>query len=712
MWKTIAFNIVFALNSLLAFLLVFESGLSIPAWLQVFGRMHPLLLHIPIGLLLLYAIIELFFPLRKMQDQATDLKDALLLSGAITIALTALMGLFLANEPGYDPEVIALHKWGGAAVSFLLMAWYHWRKNIRRRPVLNNTVAALSIALISFTGHQGGNITHGENFLLGPILPKEVDPVNVPFDEAVVFTHMALPIIKQKCISCHNEKKAKGELIMTTAELMMRGGKNGKLWDTTAQDLGLMIKRIHLPLEHDDHMPPKGKPQLTDEEIAILEAWIKAGSNMTIKVSELDKNDTLAILAAAMFSNQEEAYDFEAVSPTTIESLNNFYRVIKPLAENSPALSVSFFGREQFAIDQLRELKPINKQAVEMDLSRMPVKDEDLSVIAQFPNLRKLNLNFTDIRGEGLGALKNLSYLKELSLSGTGAQASSLSALKDFPALKKIFLWNTDITNEEINALRQLNKKMVFESGFNGDTLVLKLTPPIVDHEQFVFAESMPLKLKHNINGVEIRYTLDGAEPDSIHSPVFRGDIVIDKPTVLKTKAYRDGWISSDIASSRFYQSRLKPQSVTLLSPPDPHFMGRKERTLFDFELGGQTLESGKWLGYSDKQQLDVWLDFASPVQGSVFTLSCFSNNRRAFPPESVTIWYGDDSLQMKQLEILRLKTPAKGDQTGAIAITMNLPKEPFRYLRALAKPIARIPEWSSAKGRPGWLYVDEITLK
>ncbi|MBL7736105.1 MAG: hypothetical protein JNL51_11655, partial [Chitinophagaceae bacterium] len=251
MWKTIAFNIVFALNSLLAFLLVFESGLSIPAWLQVFGRMHPLLLHIPIGLLLLYAIIELFFPLRKMQDQATDLKDALLLSGAITIALTALMGLFLANEPGYDPEVIALHKWGGAAVSFLLMAWYHWRKNIRRRPVLNNTVAALSIALISFTGHQGGNITHGENFLLGPILPKEVDPVNVPFDEAVVFTHMALPIIKQKCISCHNEKKAKGELIMTTAELMMRGGKNGKLWDTTAQDLGLMIKRIHLPLEHD-----------------------------------------------------------------------------------------------------------------------------------------------------------------------------------------------------------------------------------------------------------------------------------------------------------------------------------------------------------------------------------------------------------------------------------------------------------------------------
>ncbi|HRE51755.1 MAG TPA: FN3 associated domain-containing protein [Flavitalea sp.] len=714
MWKTIAFNIVFALNCLLAFLLVFESGLSVPVWLQVFGRMHPLLLHIPIGLLLLYAVIELFFPLRKIQDQAVDLKDALLLSGALTISLTALMGLFLTNEPGYEPETIALHKWGGAAISFLLMAWYHWREHIRRRPLLNKTVAALSIALVSFTGHQGGSITHGENFLLGPILPKEDDPANLPFDEAVVFTHMAMPIIKQKCISCHNEKKAKGELIMTTAEQMLQGGKNGKLWDTTAQDLGSMIKRIHLPLSHDDHMPPKGKPQLTDQEIAILEAWIRGGSNMTIKVSELDKSDTLAILAAAMFSNdqREDVYDLEAASAATVESLNNFYRAVKPLAENSPALSVSFFGREQFTPDQLLELKPVSQQVVEMDLSRMPIKDEDLAIIAQFPHLRKLNLNFTDIGGEGLAALKGLSYLKELSLAGTGAQVSFLSVLKDLPGLKKIFLWNTPVSNEEIKALRQIHKNIVFESGFDGDTLVLKLTPPIIDHEQFVLSEPTPLKLKHNINGVEIRYTLDGTEPDSIRSPVFHSDIAIDNPVELKTKAYRKGWISSDIASSRFYRSGLKPQSVKLLVQPDPYYAGSRERTLFDLELGGRSLGSGKWLGYSGMQALDVWLDFESPAQGSSFTLSCFSDNRRAFPPESITIWYGNDSLQMKKLQTLQLKTPAKSDQTGSIAITMDLPKEPFRYLRAQARPISRIPEWSSAKGKPGWLYIDEIILK
>ena len=35
------------------------------------------------------------------------------------------------------------------------------------------------------------------------------------------------------------------------------------------------MQRIHLPEEEKEHMPPDGKPQLTDEESAILYEWIK-----------------------------------------------------------------------------------------------------------------------------------------------------------------------------------------------------------------------------------------------------------------------------------------------------------------------------------------------------------------------------------------------------------------------------------------------------
>ncbi|WP_315820395.1 hypothetical protein [Paraflavitalea speifideaquila] len=44
---------------------------------------------------------------------------------------------------------------------------------------------------------------------------------------------------------------------------------------------------------------------------------------------------------------------------------------------------------------------------VSLNLDKMPVKDEDLAIIARFKNLRKLNLNFTAITGNTLAQLKN-----------------------------------------------------------------------------------------------------------------------------------------------------------------------------------------------------------------------------------------------------------------------------------------------------------------
>ena len=68
-WKNSLFNITFALNCLLLFLLLFENRLSIPVWLQVAGRMHPLILHFPVVLVILYALITLIFAFKKNQQR-------------------------------------------------------------------------------------------------------------------------------------------------------------------------------------------------------------------------------------------------------------------------------------------------------------------------------------------------------------------------------------------------------------------------------------------------------------------------------------------------------------------------------------------------------------------------------------------------------------------------------------------------------------------
>ncbi|MGH2563871.1 MAG: c-type cytochrome domain-containing protein, partial [Ginsengibacter sp.] len=519
-WKNIIFNTTFALNILLLFLFIFDSRLHVPAWLQVFGRMHTLFLHFPIVMIALCIFWELFSGYKKSYvGVKAEIGDDLLLAAAITSVITALMGLFLSRESGYTPDLLIWHKWGGIFISFLSLAWYIFRVRVRQmKPILLSTALA-ALVMIIITGHLGADITHGQDFLLAPVTPERQKP-KVLFEDAEVYPDMVQPILEAKCMSCHNSQKAKGDLIMETKELLLKGGKDGKLWDSTENDFGLLMQRIHLPPQSKKHMPPQGKPQLTEEETQILYYWIKGGASFTAKVDSLPQKDTLRLLATPLFQTIEtDDYTFTPADEKKVNALNNNYRVVKPLAIGSPALGVEFFSTEQFKPEQLKELLDVKNQIVSLSLDKMPVADEDLKTISQFANLRKLNLSFTNITGATLNELAKLKELKRLSLSGTKIRSASLQVLSTLPKLTQLFVWNTALQPEEIKKLQQQFRTTDIETGFRGDTVVIKLNPPVIENEEQVITQPVPLQMKHYVKGVTIRYTTDGTDPDSIHSP-------------------------------------------------------------------------------------------------------------------------------------------------------------------------------------------------
>src|SRR5215218_9848470 len=324
-FKAILFNLTFALNCLLLFLLLFEQGLHVPAWLQVAGRMHPLVLHFPIVLLLLSIVWEGINFFKSPYTEAKQLGDVLLLAAAFTAVITALMGLFLSHEEGYTPEMLQWHKWGGVLVSLLLLGWYAFRNAVRRSTVVWSAIALAGLGAIIITGHQGANITHGQNFLLAPILAETAKPP-VLLEDAVVYTDMVQPILQAKCNSCHNEQKQKGGLVMETTADLLKGGKNGVLWDSTAADWGLLLSRIHLPESAKKHMPPQGKPQLTNEEIQVLYHWIKSGASLTTKVADLPPTNSLRLLANAQFQTIEtDDYTFAPADEKKVAALTTNY---------------------------------------------------------------------------------------------------------------------------------------------------------------------------------------------------------------------------------------------------------------------------------------------------------------------------------------------------------------------------------------------------
>lgn len=705
-------NLLFALNIFIVVLLLAGSHLVIPRWLQPVGRLHPLILHFPIVILMLAMLLE-FFRFRSAfiaEKFYQDFATALLLAGALFSALTAIMGLFLSREPGYDGSDIQWHKWFGVGIVFIATFIYWLRDRAWYSAAMARSGSLLLVFFLLLGGHFGANITHGDNFILAPVW-NNAKPL-VPIDQALVYRDVVQPIFEKKCIGCHNPDKLKGGLMLTDEKSILKGGKTGKLFVPGQPVISLLLQRIHLPEEEKKHMPPSGKTQLTAAEMNVLYLWIKENADFKKKVTDLPADDSLRLIASTFLKpaeTPEEVYDFAAADEKIIKKLNNNYRGIYPLAEGSPALVVDIYNKRGYNAGILKGLSEIKKQVVSLDLHKMPVKDEELKTIAQFENLRSLNLNFTDITGSTLRELASLKYLRSLSISGNKLSPGVLNQLSAFKSLDEIAVWNTGLSQPEINALKSANKKVTFIEGFKDDGKPMKLIPPQVKNTVFVFSKPVQLLVSNPIKGVDIRYTTDGSDPDSVKSPLYKPGIFIADNTTFKARAYKAGWYGSDMVSYSFYKNTYKPDSAALITAVNERYQGDGARTLIDSELGGMNFGNNKWLG--SQSDMEVLLFFKNAVKPHTLALNCLKNiGSQIFLPSEIQVWGGRDKQHLKLISTLIPGTQKKDDPSIVTGLTCKLREtEPLNCIKFIAKPIKKLPAWHPAKGKPSWVFLDEI---
>src|SRR5947209_291250 len=84
----------------------------------------------------------------------------------------------------------------------------------------------------------------------------------------------AMRLIADECAACHNPKKTKGGLILTTREGAIQGSDDGEvLVPGRAVDSRMFTA---LAADAEPHMPPKR--QLTAQQVELVRAWIDAGA--------------------------------------------------------------------------------------------------------------------------------------------------------------------------------------------------------------------------------------------------------------------------------------------------------------------------------------------------------------------------------------------------------------------------------------------------
>ncbi|KGE12697.1 c-type cytochrome domain-containing protein [Sphingobacterium deserti] len=437
------------------------------------GRWHPLLVHLPIGMLILAFAMAVVDRYRKQLEYFSAIRFTLLL-GSVAAIVACITGYFLSRNGGYEADVLGYHKWLGVAVAVISVVTFllyraptHakiWIQVLRSQRLM---FLLIVVILVGVAGHFGGTLTHGEGYMkdvlptalkstLGIAPPKEGVFTLTNAQEAVVYQDIIQPILKQRCQSCHGEKKREGGLALHNQQAMLQGGDGGAVLvkgDTVKSEL---YARLVLPEGHEKRMPPSGRSPITMDQIKLISWWIAAGADFERKGKELPQSkEILTILTKLENGHQEETSLYAALPaapPLPKDKIQAWQaRGIKimSIAADNNMVMVNAVNYAQFSNKDLEDLLAIKDNIVQLKIGRTAVTNAGMITVAKFPVLHRLHLEYTAVTDEGLLHLQRLKKVTYINLVGTKVTQQALIHLQKIPTLTHLYAFNTQLRETE-----------------------------------------------------------------------------------------------------------------------------------------------------------------------------------------------------------------------------------------------------------------------
>ncbi|MEO5979149.1 MAG: DUF2231 domain-containing protein [Chryseolinea sp.] len=464
---------------------------------QLFGRLHPLIVHLPIGILLLAALFEVLSYFKNYRSLRQAVAPTLLI-GALFAVLAAATGYVLAQEGGYDDRILAIHRNTGIATAIFACILVVIRKSVvtyfddkETRKLVRIFLFLPLVVLLSLAGHLGGSLTHGEDYLFAftaedtSAAPAIKLTSTVNLDSAKLYQDVIQPILKSRCYGCHSATKQKGQLRLDQPDYILKGGKHGSVLDGIVTDSSALYARLMLPLEEEKHMPPNEKPQLTSSEIALIHGWINGGASFDKVIGEFKESSKIKgfIHSLIDLSTASAIIPEKEVTPATpiaLDALAAQKILVIPVGAGTNYLSASFVNARSLGDAELKLLLPIKDQLIWLNLGRTKITDAGVDVVAQLSGVNQLNLEYTSVSDQGIEKLKTLTSLNSLNLVGTNITDAGLSRLVEIKSLKKVFLYQTQVTANGVKDLLQQAPHIMPDTGSYilparvTDTLVFK----------------------------------------------------------------------------------------------------------------------------------------------------------------------------------------------------------------------------------------------
>lgn len=459
----------------------------------ILGRLHPLVVHLPIGFIAALAILEgaALWQMRRKGHATIAVPPLLVLLVAVSTSIAAATGHLLAGEPGYESAAVDRHRHFGVALA--IFAFLMWLFHVSRIRFGYLALLGVVCGLVAITGHLGGSMTHGEDFLTFSLPEKksnqesasretsESSTTQAPSPIAAdMFAEKIRPIFDRACVQCHGEAKKKGGLALHDRASIEKGGDTGPMFVVGKPGESDIVRRLNLPEDEDEHMPPRGKPQLTADEKKAIVDWIAAGAPISAKaaVAAEEKPAVVEPNVAANAPPKKIEPD-----PAAIERLRAAFIHVERTAADSPLLSIdtTAVAKKIGNADIETFAKDLGPYIASLSLAGTLIDDDALKTIASLPSLVRLDVRGTAIGNIGIGRLfDGQSPIEELNLVKTKVDDDGLAALLGLPRLSKVHLWKSGVTKAGADNLRKSREGLRVETGDFGDSAVLEAEKDVV----------------------------------------------------------------------------------------------------------------------------------------------------------------------------------------------------------------------------------------
>jgi uncharacterized membrane protein len=460
------------------------------------GRFHPLLVHLPIGILLVAGMLEVLARTRRYAGVRPAVGPALVL-GAAGAVVSAASGWLLGETGGYGGDTYTWHlRMGiGVAVSAVLTAVayvagdpgrpapHSWGRASALQTAAYPSLLLITLAHVAAAGHLGGTLTHGEGYLTDHapafLRPRATADAPAPrvASETVVFDTLVQPVLHTRCVACHGPTSAQGGLRLDSKEGIATGGESGPVLAAGRPEASELLRRIWLPPSHKDAMPPRGRRPVTASEAVLLRWWIEQGASFDGTLADADVPPVVqpAIEAAVgpidLGAPAILGVHVPSPDPVVVERVAASGVSVARLANGTPFLRVNSANvAARFGDEQLAMLVPLATQVTWLSLGGTRVSDAGLATLARFPNLTRLHLERTAVTDDGLAHLARLQRLEYLNLYGTAVTDAGLRHLTSLTQLRTLYLWQTKTTPAGIERLRAALPRLEVNAGIDEAT--------------------------------------------------------------------------------------------------------------------------------------------------------------------------------------------------------------------------------------------------